>query len=83
VLWQDAKSKTTKLEQRSMHGIVTQMSDDVGDLVEGLVSSMQESVSAKSPALKRTDTLIIAGYDKEEPKCLIQSLHRSPAWHNG
>ena len=56
VLWQDTKSKTTKLERRSMHGIVTQMSDDVGDLVEGLVSSMQERVSAEALALKRTNT---------------------------
>jgi uncharacterized lipoprotein YmbA len=56
VLWQDTKSKTTKLEQHSMHGIVTQISDNVGDLVEGLVSSMQERVSAESLALKRTNT---------------------------
>ncbi len=56
VLWQDKKSKTTKLEQHSMHGIVTQISDNVGDLVEGLVSSMQERVSAESLALKRTNT---------------------------
>ena len=39
-----------------MHGIVTQISDNVGDLVEGLVSSMQERVSAESLALKRTNT---------------------------
>ena len=56
VLWQDTKSKTTKLEQRSMHGIVTEMSNDAGDLVEGLVSSMQERVSAESLALKQTNT---------------------------
>lgn len=56
VLWQDTKSKTTKLERRSMHGIVTQMSDDVGDLVEGLVSSMQERVSAEPLALNRINT---------------------------
>jgi ABC-type uncharacterized transport system auxiliary subunit len=56
VVWQDTKSKTSKLDQRSMHGIVTQMSDDVGNLVEGLVSSMQERVSAESHALKRIDT---------------------------
>ena len=55
VLWQETKSKTTNIEQRSMHDIVTQMSDDVGDLVEGLVSSMQERVSAESLALKRTN----------------------------
>jgi hypothetical protein len=55
VLWQDTKSKTTKLEQRSMHGIVTQISDNVGDLVEGLVLSMQERVSADSLALKHTN----------------------------
>jgi uncharacterized lipoprotein YmbA len=54
VLWQDTKSKTTQLEQRSMDGIVTQISDNVGDLVEGLVSSMQERVSAEALALKDT-----------------------------
>jgi hypothetical protein len=55
VLWQDTKSKTTNIERRSIHDIVTQMSDDVGDLVEGLVWSMQERVSAESLALKRTN----------------------------
>ncbi len=56
VLWQDTKSKTTQLERRSMHGIVNQLSDDVGDVVEGLVSSMQERVSAESLAPKPTNT---------------------------
>jgi ABC-type uncharacterized transport system auxiliary subunit len=54
VLWQDTKSKTIRIEQHSMDGIVTQISDNVGNLVEGLASSMQERLSAQSLALKRT-----------------------------
>jgi ABC-type uncharacterized transport system auxiliary subunit len=56
VLWQDTKSKTTKIERRSMHGIVNQMSDDVRDVVEGLAYSMQARVSAESLAPKPTNT---------------------------
>jgi len=45
LLWQGAASNNAKLEQRSVPGMVTEMSRDVGNLVEGLVSSMQDRLS--------------------------------------
>jgi ABC-type uncharacterized transport system auxiliary subunit len=42
VLWQDTSSKTAKVDQRSVPGIVTEMSRDLGDVVQRLISSMQE-----------------------------------------
>jgi len=45
LLWQGAASNNSKLEQRSVPGMVTEMSRDVGNLVEGLVSSMQDRLS--------------------------------------
>jgi cholesterol transport system auxiliary component len=46
VLWQDKTSKTTKLDQRSIPAIVAEMSRDLRDAVDGLVSSMQIRVTA-------------------------------------
>jgi ABC-type uncharacterized transport system auxiliary subunit len=46
VLWQDTSSKTTKLDQRSVPGIVAEMSHNLEDAVQHLVSSMQNRLSA-------------------------------------
>jgi hypothetical protein len=56
VLWQGASSKTAKLDQRSVPGIVTEMSREVANIVEGLVSSMQDRVSAASLSLSHSNT---------------------------
>jgi cholesterol transport system auxiliary component len=48
VLWHDRASKTTKLDQRSVPGIVAEMSRDLTDAVDGLVSSMQDRITAAS-----------------------------------
>src|SRR5579864_1275312 len=42
VLWQDTSSKTAKLDRRSVPGIVAEMSRDLEDAVQHLVSSMQD-----------------------------------------
>jgi hypothetical protein len=46
VLWQDSSSKTAKLDRRSVSGIVAEMSRELEDAVEQLVSSMQDRLSA-------------------------------------
>jgi hypothetical protein len=56
VLWHGASSKNAKLDQRSVPGIVAEMSREVTDTVEALVSSMQESVSKTSLSLSRANT---------------------------
>lgn len=51
VLWHDTSSKTAKVDQHSVPGIVTEMSRDLGDVVQRLVSSMQDRlVTASSPS---------------------------------
>ena len=45
VLWQDASSKTARLDQRSVPGLVAEMSRALGGAVERLVSSMQDRLS--------------------------------------
>jgi hypothetical protein len=55
VLWQGASSKNAKLEQRSVPGIVSEMSHEVSDIVAGLVSSMQNRVSPGSTSLNRAN----------------------------
>jgi len=53
VLWRGALSKTVLLDQRSVPGVVTEMSGTVQSIVAGLVSSMQDRVSAaSSPAIR-------------------------------
>jgi cholesterol transport system auxiliary component len=53
VLWQGASLKTVLLDQRSVPGVVTEMSGTVQSIVAGLVSSMQDRVSAaSSPAIR-------------------------------
>jgi uncharacterized lipoprotein YmbA len=48
VLWQDAMSKTARLDQRSVPGVVTEMSGLVKTVTAGLVSSMEDRVLAAS-----------------------------------
>jgi cholesterol transport system auxiliary component len=48
VLWQGASSKTAKVDHRSIPGIVAEMSRDLTDAVDGLVSSMQDRVTSAS-----------------------------------
>jgi ABC-type uncharacterized transport system auxiliary subunit len=56
VLWQGALSKSVKLEQRSVPGVVDEMSREVSDIVQGLVSSMVAHVSATSSSLSPKST---------------------------
>jgi cholesterol transport system auxiliary component len=56
VLWQGASSKTAKVDQLSIPGIVAEMSRKVATVVEGLVSSMQDRVSAASFSVSRSNT---------------------------
>jgi hypothetical protein len=51
VLWQDTASKTARLHQRSLPGIVAEMSRDLADAIQHLVSSMQDRVGAASASL--------------------------------
>jgi ABC-type transport auxiliary lipoprotein component len=48
VLWQDTSTETARLDERSVPGIVGEMSRDLGKAVEHLVSSMQDRVTAES-----------------------------------
>jgi cholesterol transport system auxiliary component len=53
VLWRGTLSKTVQLDQRSVPGVVTEMSGTVESIVAGLVSSMQDRVSSvSSPAIR-------------------------------
>jgi len=56
LLWQGSLSKESKLDQHSVAGIVAEMSREVGNIVEGLVSSMQEHVRASSASLGHAHT---------------------------
>jgi ABC-type uncharacterized transport system auxiliary subunit len=46
VLWRDTSSITTKLDRRSVPGVVAEMSRNLEDAVQHLVSSMQDRLSA-------------------------------------
>ena len=46
VLWQDASSQTARLEQRSVPGVVAEMSRELGSAVGVLASSMQDRLVA-------------------------------------
>jgi uncharacterized lipoprotein YmbA len=48
LLWQDTSTETARLDQRSVPGIVAEMSRDLGNAVEHLVSSMRDHVTAES-----------------------------------
>ena len=56
VLWQGTSSKTEKLDQRSVPGIVAEMSQDLGSAVENLVSSMQDRLTVGSSSQNRSNT---------------------------
>ena len=49
--------KDSKLEQGTVPGIVAEISREASDVVEGLVSSMQNRVSAASSSLDRTNAV--------------------------
>ncbi len=51
VLWQGNSSKSTKLDQRSVPGVVAAMSDEMNTAVKSLVSSIQSRVSAAAVPL--------------------------------
>jgi hypothetical protein len=53
VLWQGALSKTAVLDQRSVPGVVTEMSGTVQSIVAGLLTSMQDRISAASSPATR------------------------------
>jgi uncharacterized lipoprotein YmbA len=55
VLWQDTSSKTAKLDQRSVPGMVAEMSRDLGTAVERLVSSMQDRISVVPSSRSNTE----------------------------
>jgi ABC-type uncharacterized transport system auxiliary subunit len=56
VLWQGTSSKTAKLDQRSVPGIVAEMSRELEDAVQHLVSSMQDRLSAGTMSSSRSNT---------------------------
>jgi uncharacterized lipoprotein YmbA len=53
VLWQDTSTETARLDERSVPGMVAEMSRELGNAVERLVSSMQDGVRAASASLGR------------------------------
>jgi hypothetical protein len=56
VLWQDTSSQTAKLDQRSVPGMVAEMSQDLGSAVGHLVSSMQDRLTVGSSSQSRSNT---------------------------
>jgi len=55
VLWQDSSSKTAKLDQRSVPGMVAEMSRHLGTAVERLVSSMQDHIASLPPSRSNSE----------------------------
>ena len=55
VLWQGASSSNAKLDQRSVPGEVAEMSREVGSVVENLISSMQDRLSASRLPLSHSN----------------------------
>jgi len=55
VIWQDTSSTTARLDQHSVPAVVTEMSRDVGNAVERLVSSMQDHVTSASASLSSSN----------------------------
>jgi ABC-type uncharacterized transport system auxiliary subunit len=51
ILWRDSSSETSKVEQRTVPSIVTEMSQAVESAVEHLVSSMQDRVLSTSTSI--------------------------------
>jgi uncharacterized lipoprotein YmbA len=56
VLWRGISTKTTTVDQRSVPGIVSEMSRGVASAVGSLVSSMQDRLSATSLSLTRSNS---------------------------
>jgi len=55
VLWQGSSTKKMKVENRSVAGVVAEMSHEMGSSVEALVSSMVDHVATVSPTRNRTN----------------------------
>jgi ABC-type uncharacterized transport system auxiliary subunit len=53
VLWRDTSSITTKLDRRSVPGVVAEMSRNLEDAVRHLVSSMQDRLTAGTMSSSR------------------------------
>jgi len=54
VLWQGSSTKKVKVDDRSVTGVVAEMSHEIGSAVEDLVSSMLESATATPLTRTRT-----------------------------
>ena len=54
VLWQGTASQTARVDQRSVAGVVAEMSSDMSVAVERLVSSMHDHVSMASSLTRRS-----------------------------
>lgn len=54
VIWRDTTSEVTRLEHRTVSGVVTEMSQAVQKSVDGLVSSMQKRLEPISVSSART-----------------------------
>jgi uncharacterized lipoprotein YmbA len=50
VLWQNTASQTAKLDQRSIPGIVGEMSRDLENTIESLISSMEKQINRQLQA---------------------------------
>jgi ABC-type uncharacterized transport system auxiliary subunit len=55
VLWQDTATKTATLDKRSVSGVVSEISQEVGSAVASLVSSMQDRLSTISLSSSSTN----------------------------
>jgi uncharacterized lipoprotein YmbA len=52
-LWRDSLTKTATLDQRSVPGVVSEMSRQLGNAVAGLAASMKDHVSTTTLSLNR------------------------------
>jgi cholesterol transport system auxiliary component len=55
VIWQGSSTKKVKVDNRSVAGVVDEMSHEIGSSVEALVSSMVDHIATVSPTLSRTN----------------------------
>jgi ABC-type uncharacterized transport system auxiliary subunit len=53
VIWAGSSSKTSRVEQRSVVGLVAEMSRDMGEAASELVSSLESRVSQRSAARRQ------------------------------
>lgn len=56
VLWQSTSIQTAKVADRSVSGVVSEMSRGLGSAVNSLVDSMQQRLSARTPSSKLSAT---------------------------